>query len=248
MHRFLFLPIILFLFLSCNPEWGGTCFTSLGKEITREINTDDFKNIEIYDLFYVYLQPDTVNKVVFKAGENILPKMKCEVKDSLLSIGDENYCDFLNPYDKIPEVTIHFKNLENLLCYGQCHIYSVDTIRGENISVQMKNKISYADLTFDTKVTNFQLWNTTGEYFLRGKTSYAYIINAGTGYLYAFDLKIQDEVFVRQESTGHSYTQSGKIMQVQMRNNGNLYYMGTPDSVNIERIGGSGDVIQFLAR
>lgn len=245
MHRlFVFIPAVLLLYLSCNPDSGFDCFTSTGKIVTEEYPLQDFQTIQLNNLFTVYLQQDTVNKLVFKAGKNIMPKLGYSINDTTLSVYDKNFCDFINPYDHIPQVTIHFKSFSLLQCFGQVNMYSVDTIRGNYITVQMKTKISNVDLTFDTYVTNFQLWNSTGNFYLRGKTTNTYFINYGTGYLFAEDLKVSDEALISANSTGDTHMQSGKVLIAIIKNKGEIYYYGTPDSVNIERMGGTGKLIQ----
>lgn len=229
-------------FASCDKETAPDCFKKTGKITDEEYVLDAFKKMDLYDHFNVHLVQSDEHKVVVKGGKNLLPKIKISVRDSILSIHNENTCNFVRGYEHVMDVYVYFVNLEYIQVLGQINLTSEDTIRYHNLKVQVKSKVAKSKLILEGYLINFQVWNGTGDFILQGKTFHSYLLNSGTGYIWAEDLKGRYG-YVENESTGDMEVFITDTMAVKISSIGDIYYKGSP-KINLVEQSSSGKLIK----
>ncbi|CAN5199406.1 hypothetical protein BH23BAC1_BH23BAC1_35810 [soil metagenome] len=138
----IFICCIFFLF-SCNNENAFDCIKSKGKIESREIATEDFSIITIYNDVNLYLSHGTENKIIIKAGKNIIPKINLTVSENNLTISNDNTCNWARKYGEV-DIYITSNNLEIINFSGYGDIKSLNTL-------------TYPDLTINNDTGNGNL-------------------------------------------------------------------------------------------
>ena len=242
MVKYAIFIFIVLLISACNSDQAFDCVKTTGKIVEKEYKTSYFKNIDLYDYFTVYLIPDTVDKVVIRSGENLQAKISVQVVDSVLSIKNNNTCNFVRGYDHVNTAYVHFTKLEWIYVLGEINLIATDTIFANYIHVIVKSKVAKANLIFNAYVVNFQVWYGTGDFYLRGKTTHFFNYNDGTGFIYA-DSLVSRFCTSENRATGDMFLNVNDSLFVTLKGAGDIYYTGNP-GIQINAKEGKGQLIK----
>ena len=232
----------LLVFLSCDRENAPDCLKKTGNIATKTIELDSFSSLEVYDLFKVVLIQDSVDKLVIKGGQNVIPKVEITETDTALIIENLNTCNWTRSYQEVVELQLHFTALEDVAIYGQVDISNQDTINTDYFKIIFYSKASKANMTFDTYLLNFQVWSGTGEYFIHGKTIHNWIYSGRYAYIYASDFESK-KAHIENESTGDISINVTDELQAWVTSFGDIIYTGEPKLV-IEELSSTGGIIK----
>jgi hypothetical protein len=236
----LFLFIVSIIYYSCSGD--GDCLKSSGPETTEERFLSNFKSIEIHDLFNVYLVNDTISKITVETGKNLMSAIKTEVSDSVLNLSNTSRCRFLRGYGNYPKLTIHVKNLQLLRIYEPCNVFTVDTLKIDDLHIIFNADVSTADICLKSNYLTLDLWSdVTGEYKICGAATNFISTSHGFSVIDAKNLK-SDFVILNSMSTGDYTVNVQSKLSVTVQSSGNVYYYGNP--VITENIKGTGQIIK----
>ena len=235
--------VIIFLLLLFSCQKSQECFQRPGEIDSIEYKLDVFNYIDIYDHFNVYIKQDTVEKIVVVGNKNIINLFSFNVKDSCLTIEDNNICNFTRTYDIKKDIYIHTKDLKEVLLYGTSKIYSIDTLKFDRILFRVYSQVSYIDITTEGTHLFLSLWNCTGDYYLHGNGTYLHLFTHGTSYIHAYDY---DAKFcsIIQKSTGNIFITVSKMITAEIYEIGNIYYKGEPSEIEIIENTSTGEIIK----
>jgi len=238
--RQIYLLALVFLY-SCNLE---NCYQATGGETIEIRQLSDFNEIEINDVFDIYLQQDTVNEIKIICGENLIPQISTKVSDKKLVLSNNNICNWTRSFKNKIEVTISFISIKYLLLNGECNIFSNDTLFGNKILIDNYSGVSSMQLSLNYDTIHFSLHSGTGDFILNGSTNIAYYYNHGTGYLFSQEL-VCSKIFITNSSTGDCYVNATNSLFVSIIGNGDIYYKGNPE-INFGEMTSGGKLIEIL--
>jgi hypothetical protein len=235
--------IILFLliivFHACEKK---NCLSSAGKTVSEERDLQVFKYVEIYDNFKIYLQNDTAHKVRIATGEKLIPYIETYVQNDTLIIKDNNTCNFLKNYPE-KEIYISVDTLKSMDVYGPSDVFSIDTFKVHSCKIRFLADVASCDLTIDAYVFQLQIWYSSGDFRVKGKTYASYLDAEATSFIYA-DSLTNTICHASNNSKGDIYLQSGERFYYKLKNTGNIYYSGQPDTIIIQEHSGKGLLIK----
>jgi len=235
MKKLIAISALLFLFVSCKKILPG-CFTPTGEMKVKTVAAGDFRVLEIENYFDLTLVQDSQNYVLFKCGENLLPEIKAENNNGLLSLTDNNKCRWMRNYEaEKPVAEVHFSHLDSIVVLRECDIRSEGKVKGEVFLINFRES-HLATLNIDIDVTNFYLKvnPSSGDYFVRGRCWNNYIYSIGYSYIHTEDLWCANS-YVYSYSTGDIYVKPEDILEVHIYNYGNVFCCSKPGNVKIDR-------------
>jgi hypothetical protein len=236
--------IILFLLLYSCEKNTSRCFTGAGNETEEERILGRFSYIYVNDIFDLVLVQDSVNKVILKGGENLLPNVSTEVYNDTLIIENSTICNWLRDYEKI-EITVHFIDLRHLITFAPVRITSSDTLMCEYFKYYAIGEIGEADLILNCGYFRFDdSYNTLGQFRFSGKTEMSrFFINYGSS-LYAGNL-ISENTDIYFQTIGDMYIHVTGQLRIWIWGPGNVYYSGNPDTVEVMERKSTGRIIKL---
>ena len=236
-----YLAALFFLWIVFSSCQKKNCLSSAGKTISEERILPDFQTIETYDNFSIYLQNDTVHKVRIVAGEKLIPYIETNVENGKLIIKDNNTCNFIKNYSK-RKIYISVDTLKEMLINNASDLFTQDTFRVHSCKIRFLSDIGSCDLNIDAYVFLLQIWYASGDYKVKGYAYSCYLSTEQTSFIYADSLQ---NVSCRayNNSKGEIHVKAGKWLYYSIKNTGNIYYSGQPDSIIKQEHSGSGKLI-----
>jgi hypothetical protein len=123
-----FLVIFLVFFSACKKENRWDCIKSTGKIVKKERILAPFNKLHLSDNINIFIRQDSIQMVLVEAGENLLGKIKTEVRGDRLYVFNENKCDWVRSYDKKINVYLTMPRLEHVWNEGYGNIASENTL------------------------------------------------------------------------------------------------------------------------
>ena len=157
---------VFFFLIGCNKEGAG-CFDKAGEIKTVAVDLPAFKSIDVASNVDVELLTTGVDRVEVTTGVNLIPGIRLIVEDSVLKIENLNSCFWARGYVN-PLVSIRNANLEKVVQHGYGEIYTVDTLKIDNLFIQVEDASGAVDLILDADFVRV-VSNNIGSITLHGK-------------------------------------------------------------------------------
>ncbi len=238
-RNIIILFFLLILSFSCEKK---NCLSSAGSSVSEERILPRFQYIDAYDNFQIYLQNDTVHKVLIETGEKLMPFIETYVQNDTLIIKDNNTCNFLKNYPK-RTIYISVDTLKHIDINNAADLFTVDTFRVKSCSVRFLGDIGSCDLSVDAYVFQLQIWYASGDFKIKGKAYSSYLSAEQTSFIYADSLQ-NTVCHAYNNSKGDIYAQSGRYFYYRLKDTGNIYYSGNPDTIIVQEHSGTGKLIK----
>lgn len=230
--------ILCLAFLSCKKENALDCFKSNGPDKTELRSVSRFDSIEIKNNIEVSIEKGNYYSVEITAGKHILKNVSATVKNGLLTLENNNTCNFVRGYKrkiKVHIVTPRVKKVSNL-GVGVTKIdggFNNDTLRlrAEN-SGDM-----YVNGNFDFLYAST---HGNGDFYISGTAKNLLIYSFGTNFIRAENMQVSDHIYVSTTSVGDCYFNCTNLLlfDYYIYSDGNIYYTGNPSTIN--KLGGDG--------
>jgi hypothetical protein len=235
--------IALASLLSCNKEKSPDCMQSAGKYETELRSLDDFEQIELRDYIQIELYDSTETFIEVTGPRNLLPDIKTDVSNGLLTIENKNTCNFVRSYKNKITVRIYAPSFPDIQNYGTGDVKSINTITSTYFKIE--NRKAGGTITLDLNVDSAALYTHTGvcDIKCKGTSTKTMLFNQGLGIIDARDL-ISTDSFVNNSSINNVYVNSNGYLFAFIQFSGNVYYTGTPNFIDTQIIG-SGQVLEF---
>ncbi len=230
-----------YTFNSCTKEKTFDCVKSTGDIKKEDRYFDDFSIIEVEDNINVILVQDLTGKIIVEAGENLLPKIKCNQDGNKIRIQNKNTCNWVRSYKHAMNVYIGINQAKKIIQKGYGKISNGEYIKTDTLRL---NCVSYGevDLTIDSKFIGFLADDHT-TLRLSGKS------NSIAGSCFNNSSTNTEKMYVKwfvmsNQSLLDANIYCDSLLQAKIGGSGNINCAGHPPIVEYEQLSGSGK-LQF---
>jgi len=235
------LLVIMIALASCDKEHLFDCLKSSGSIIKENRTSSDFQRIDVFNNADVLITQDTSCFIEAEAGEHIIGGITTAVSDGILTVRNENKCNWVRSYAKTITVHVHVRNLEVIHHHGSGEIISLNSITSTRIDLNVWSS-GNINMQLNTDSCFLRQHTTVGDLTVSGYSGYCYTYNNGNGFLYGKNFTAES-ADVMHSGTGDIYLQVVQSLYAQIHDSGNLYYGGHPHVTS--SITGSGTIIPF---
>ena len=238
--------LLAILFCSCGKTPPCDCFESAGSQ-SSSVRTGIayFNQLAVYDNVNVYVTIGSPEQVTIEGGKNLIPNIQTSVSGVVLSLHNGNICNWLRSYKKsIINVYITMPQLISITNSGYGTVQSQGVITSDSLVLNTTNSPGDIDLNVNARFINAHMFGTA-DLNLSG-TCQTFLCNffGGTGFVYDSNLVVSDYAFISSNTTGDTYINTTGTLSAAIYSQGNVYYSGSPTTVQYYPDGGSGQLIK----
>jgi hypothetical protein len=238
---FLFL---LLLSSGCEKTPVLDCFVSTGTIIKEERQVGQFEAVVLKDNINLVLIQSNSNRLVVEGGKNLMRKIVTEVEnDSVLTIRNDNRCNWVRNYDKPITVFLEFRQLESLEYRSIGDVINEDTLWLDSLHLDVREGAGKIKLTVNTPLVYCNLHYGTADIVMEGNANLGYFFGDGFGRIDNRDFLVS-QVFVTNRSSNDMYLHAELRLGATIENIGNIYYRGNPPDLGLNRVG-AGQLIKI---
>lgn len=243
LYRSIFFLYVLSIY-SCEKAENRVCLKSAGRIVSKVITLDNFIKMDLYEHIKFELVQDSVNKIIFTGGENLLSNIYVNQTDEKLIVSNNNKCAFLRSYNKLVKAEIHFKDLNELNYYGTEEITNKEVLTLPWFVLRILSGSGTVNLNLDSKILYASSSGGYGDFKLAGKTDYISIYINNNGFCDTYGLTVKDSLDVTSKSMGIIKLNADKtLLKAEVKNGGDIYYIGTPTDIIFKK-NGNGNLIK----
>ena len=224
--------------ISCGKPEDRTCFKGSGDQVTEERSPGYFHSIEIYDLIDIKLIQDSTDHVVLRCGENILGHVSTEVENGVLTIRDENKCNWLRSLPVDIEIDVHFTEMRHVRNEGSGTLTCAGQIQADVFAFHSWHTVSKNYLNVAADELYVQL-HAGGSYVeVQGSARMSFYYNSGRGKLRAEGL-LSENIWADNKSEGDiKCSIDGGTLWYILDGKGSIFYNGQPSEIiEVSRLG-----------
>lgn len=227
-------------FISCDTENAIDCFKKGGEVVEKEIQLDSFSSIEAYDEADIYLVNSDEQKVIIKAGKNLIPKIHLKVEGEILTITNDNTCNWIRSPEN-PGIYIFSNDISSINIFDFANIISEETLKLDRLSIfsdgtgNFEMNIDVDSLLVESVyISNFTLSGNAGFIDLILTSDSRFI----AGNLLTDNIKI--------DHNGSNRVELYPIISLNgaLRSTGSLYYFHEPEILDVT-VKGPGQLINL---
>ncbi|MGZ3899527.1 MAG: GIN domain-containing protein [Bacteroidia bacterium] len=226
MKRTIVYLVVALLFFGCKKENAGDCFKSNGKLVTEERSIGQFEIVKVYDKIDLNISQGSEFKVEVNAGEHLLSNISTKISDGILTIRNNNKCNFVRGYKKRVTVNITVPAIAKVDNEGVGTVRFLNTFVQDTIIIRAENSGDiYVKGTFNQISTSS---HGNGDIYVEGNANRMYVYMFGTNFLNAQGLTISNYLFVETISIGdcHVNLPANGTFAYNIWRSGNIYYSG----------------------
>ncbi len=235
--------ILLLFTVSCEKASVADCFKSTGSIVQEERPVTGFHTVILHDNVSLVLESSNTNHLTIEAGKNLMKKIVTEVNDSVLTIRNNNSCNWVRSYDKPVTAYLSFTELDTLEYRSIGDVTSKDTIRVGNMEISVKEGAGEIGFIVDAVILHCNLHYGTADIKMKGHAGVCYVYSGGFGLIDNRDLDA-DFVYLETRSSNNVYVQVHKVLGVTIDNIGNVLYTGDPYDISVVQ-NSSGQLIKL---
>jgi hypothetical protein len=237
------IPLCLLL-SGCAREQMDDCLTSTGPLRREERAMAPFHAVDVADRIDVVLEDRYDGTVIVEAGRSLLPQVETVVVDGVLTVRNDNRCNWVRSYRPRITLFVPIRSVERLVLRGSGAVNATDTIRGERFAVEQWGGEGTVSLCLDVQYLSCALHSGVGDAILRGRCSA--VADLYSGVLGAIDASALRTAVVNVNNSGVADIRcwAEDQLAVQVLSRGDVYYRGTPASIQ-QDIRGSGGVFRM---
>jgi hypothetical protein len=218
------LVTLVFTMEGCKKD---RCLKSTGSIIKEERQLGDFGKIILTDNINLYITQDSINRAEVEAGANLIPYIKTEVENRVLTVRDDNTCNWMRSYKKKINVYLHCRELFLLEYRGGGNVSGTNTIVSDTLELDFWDGSGSVTLDVNCRTVRMHLHTGPGDAFISGTTQNAYYYTRGNGLIRCDKLK-SGYTLVDAAGTNDSYVHSSGMLIASIGYIGNVYYSGNP--------------------
>jgi len=226
------LLVVTLVLTACNKPNAPNIIKSTGEQTTEIRELNNFSTINLKGKITLYLIKSTTNKVEITGGKNLLSKIKTDITDSTLTIDNNNTFNWVRSYKK-SEITVnlYFTKLNKFYIRGENKVYSNDSLKVDNLSIEVHSGLTNINLIFKSNNLDIVVHDGAGDVKISGKTNKLYAWNNGMALVDYRHLQTNYIYFVGK-SINKSYVNCDGVLDVDLYENGNIFYYGNPIQIN----------------
>lgn len=234
-YKFVVTTIVAIIFFSCKKENMCDCVKSSGTHIATYRDVVGFNCIELKDKMDLYLTQGNQYEVRVEAGKNLQSLIKTELDGETLRVFNNNRCNWVRGYDEKIKIYVTAPYFKYVLNNGIGTIETTNTFIQDLITCRTS---SSGDIKLAVNAGTVRASSHgNGDTYLSGVTGSLENDFTGSNFLYAFDLKITNYVYLHSVSIGKAYINApdNGLMDIVIDQSGNIYYTGNPGTVNLTK-------------
>jgi hypothetical protein len=236
--------IILSALWSCQKT--KDCFSNAGKEISVEYDLEEFDTLIVNNVFFISLIQDSVNFIEITGYEDFVNATQYTVFNNCLILDNCHRCPFVKPDKNKVSIKLHTNKISRITLNEASDVRCLNTLVHENeIGLIVNSKYNEADLKLDVKT--FYYWNTHlngGKILVSGKGENMKLWNSSLGSVDARAFSCE-RAFIWTNSKTDCYINASHLIDADILNTGNLYFMGNPDTLVDYGENATGRLIRF---
>ena len=227
--------ILLTINFGCKKPNERSCWKSNGEVsyIKTNITTTNNK-ITVLDDLNLILTNDSLNYISIGGPKNLIELIEINQNNHQITIKNNNRCDFLRKDMEI-NIHYHYKQLDSIILKGYGNINNTREIN-HSIFINAKDALCSINLKLNNDSNKIIIQNGSTDINLSGNCSYFYFYNEGFGPLKAFELEAK-KTHIHSNSISNSEINVAEQLNAEIRNNGNIYYKGTPTIIQTTNSG-----------
>ena len=234
-YQLFFIAILIVLMTSCGKD--SACFKGTGSIVKeqREIS-EAVINIDTEDNIDIVITQSNNASLFIEGGENILPYIKTEISENVLSISSDNRCGMFR--DNTIPITVYLSipNLSEIDYTGQGNITSSNTLNFPTFDFDSFGGSGTISLDLKTDKLAIKQHSGPSEFKLRGQVNEMYVYTLGQGWFY-LDQLVANSIHVNHSGIGDVFVNSKDKLLVEMRSRGSVFYLGGPTVLVSPNIG-----------
>jgi|GEM_PF-1922436 hypothetical protein len=240
--RSLFVILVLIGLISCTRDTSSECFQYYGG-VTEELRElPGIIQIDLYDIFNIYLIQDTVNELTIKTGDQLLDDIETRVAGKRLYIYNHSRCRWLRKYDR-PELYLRFMDIECLRLWEPCRVVTLKPITKPYFKIYSFAKLFEGDIELNNDYFDFGVnFACNGNTKISGSVHQVSLMNRGVHLLLA-DSLVSSSADITNISRGDMWIGNCDTLAVRILLSGNVYYRGDPEIIYSE-INSAGKLIR----
>jgi hypothetical protein len=205
----------------------GTCPLSSGSGGTETRTLASFNEIVLYDKINLILTQDSEQEVTVGGGKNLLKGIETLVKDSVLTISNNNGCNWLRDPGYQINVYVSSSQLQKITYYGAGNITSTNTLLAPQFTVDSWTGTGSITLDLVTGISNAFVRNNNALITLNGQSDSSFIYCGEEGSVNEINF-ISGYASVDSKSIENIYVNVSNSMRAVLAYKGNVYYKGNP--------------------
>ncbi len=236
--RFFITVFIVSISLNLSAQsWFKESVKGNGELVTFTREVDEYDEITIAGSFDIKLVKGKEGKLEISVEENLKKYLVTKVKNGKLVIRWDN--NFKVKPKKAINITIPFKDIEELVLAGSGDIKSVDEIEATDFGIKIAGSGNVELLLSADDVACSMAGS--GNVTLVGESRELDCSKAGSGNFNGYKF-ICEDVHVEGAGSGNAEVYATQIISAKIAGSGNIYYKGTPKTNNT-KVAGSGSII-----
>lgn len=230
--------ILVLITLSCKKAENRSCFKINGAMGTKTIELDPFNRIELGPRIKYVLVQDTLEKLVIIGGENLLNFISADISEGILTVKNENKCNFLRSYRQDIVVEIHLKSISYVIFEGTKDLTCESPLLLDNLIFVIRDGAGHCDLNVLCDELDMVVTSGWGNFNLSGQVNYLRMDIRSNGHGSAYDLHVNDSLNIISKSSELVKINSDGIpLRAEIGSYGSVWYIGNPSWIEYNRYG-----------
>lgn len=231
-------PALLLLASGCEKDHMFDFIKSTGKEITLQRTvTGNFNRIQLEDGLDLVITSGTSYNISITGGENLLPGITSEIKDSTLTLRNENKYNWVRSYDKRITAHVSLPVLTYLDYRSTGTVSCTDTIKSDSIFISSYEGSGFINLNINTRLSHLSIITGSVDMNISGFSGVNFIYSGGYGFFNCDHLNTVF-TFMQTSSPNDCYINVSHHFEYEILNIGNIYFRGNPDIIKGHATGG----------
>ena len=227
--------ILIAILFSCKKPNERSCWKSNGEisSLTTNISPNN-RTLTILDDLNLILINDSLNFISTEGPKNLIEFIEIGQNNNQIIIKNNNKCRFLRERKEI-NIFYHYKNIDSLILKGYGKISNSREMK-HSVFINAKDALCSVNLKLNNDSNKIIIQNGSTDFNLFGNCSYLYYYNEGFAPLKAFELEAK-KTHIHSNSISNSEINVSDKLNAEIRNNGNIYYRGSPGFIQIINTG-----------
>ncbi|MBN4072872.1 DUF2807 domain-containing protein [Crocinitomix catalasitica] len=232
------ISILIITIAACKKSDQRRCLKSIGEPDSLVYLIDNVYKFDLGNKIRYKLYQDSSNQIIVRGGKNMISFIEVVQTDSTVSVTNKNRCNFLRNKDEFIEVEIHSEDYTKIQCDPTDSLIFVDTIKTIYLDIRIDNGGGFMDLPLIVDKFRLDITGGVTHFKLGGEVSgVSEIFVKILAYGDARNLTSQ-YYLLTNKSTGDFYVNlESAIASVNIWGTGNVWYTGTPASLDIDKTG-----------
>lgn len=209
----------------------------------QERTLEPFHKLVLQDNISLTLVQDSDNTVRLTSGANLIDQLMTEVVEGVLTISDENACNWQREYDQQLDLVLSIGAMPTIEFWGGGTLGCEGTLEGDSLLLELHDASGLVDLNIATQKAFVKIHTGPGDATISGTTGNLFTFSAANGYIDCTEL-ITPIATAINNGTGDIQMHSNDLLNVEITYTGSVKYTGNPTTIN-SKLTGSGQLVEL---